>query len=771
METFKTLNGDDAKIVAEEESFLREIQNDIMQSFQRRRNDREHASKRLEGLRDEAVKAKADDLPALFDQMHTQRALMERSPEEKIPEPLSPYFAHMQLQENGKIRHVFLGRQTYLGYRKAPIIDWRHAPVARIFFNYREGDEYEEKLPGRLAMGTMVARRILSIEKGKLVQIVTPKKCYALMENGWHVNDGMMLPNLKGGAGTARRTQSIGTGQSGRPSPDIAALLDPDQFRILNSPSDDPLLILGGAGCGKTTVALHRMAYLNYKNPKKFNPKRMVVIVPEEGLVRLSGRLLQGLGLGKVEILTFDHWISRQARQIIRGLPRKVYPDTPGNVVRFKRHPAIRAAFKELVQQQVNELAKLCETKLPGFRPFSSLLRNRDDLSLLERIQLAEQEYLQNLKGAENKSKQQRRNVVHKFFDEVRREAMDVCQDRLDLFSNRDMLQWIVSHSQGQLAPVVIDQVLSHSVEQFGDSIQQRLQNVDSQKLATIDGTSLFEQERGEVSGTIDSEDFAILLELYFFKKGHASYRGSIKEYTHIVIDEAQDLAPLERNVLGRALAPDAAITIAGDSAQQIDPSTSFQSWEHVLDQLGVARVHANHLTTTYRSTEPIAAFAHKILGPFAPQRPPLAIKDGAPVSFSVFRNEGQLALMLNEALTDLITTEPHASIAIIAKEFETSQRLYEVLKDIPKTRLVYGGDFEFRPGIEITEASQVKGLEFDYVIIPDASFAIYHASPEDRRLMHVAATRAIHQLWVIALIEPSVIIKDIIPNTLEELT
>ena len=414
-----------------------------------------------------------------------------------------------------------------------------------------------------------------------------------------------------------------------------------------------------------------------------------------------------------------------------------------------------------MVRCQAEELVKGIEEKLPGSKKYTLPITRRQDLALLERIELFEGDYIKSLPGDNNKSKQQRIRVIKDYLNSVKSELMNVANDRIDLFSNRDVLNWIVQHSDGQLNEKMIDQVLSHSVEQFGETTQQRFSNIDAEKLSTIDGKSLMEQEEGELSGTIDAEDFAILLELYFYKKGQAHFKGRVKEYNHIVIDEAQDLAPLERNVLGRALSRDAAITIAGDAAQQIDPSTSFASWEQVLDELGVQRVHANHLTTTYRSSAQIADFAHKILGPIAPKRAPQAIKEGAEVSFSTFRNEGQLSLMLNEALTDLMINEPHASIAIISKDPATSKKLYDVLKDVPKTRLVVDGDFEFRPGVEITEAGQVKGLEFDYVIVPDASFGTYRDTPEDRRLLHVAATRAIHQLWMISLVEPAVIVKD----------
>ena len=106
----------------------------------------------------------------------------------------------------------------------------------------------------------------------------------------------------------------------------------------------------------------------------------------------------------------------------------------------------------------------------------------------------------------------------------------------------------------------------------------------------------------------------------------------------------------------------------------------------------------------------------------------------------------------LTETLTQLMLDEPLASVAVLTKTPEYAISLYKLLQDIPKVRLVEHGEFEFKAGIDITPASEVKGLEFDYVIVPDASRGVYLDKPEDRRLLHVAATRAIHQLWVISV-------------------
>jgi DNA helicase-2/ATP-dependent DNA helicase PcrA len=300
----------------------------------------------------------------------------------------------------------------------------------------------------------------------------------------------------------------------------------------------------------------------------------------------------------------------------------------------------------------------------------------------------------------------------------------------------------------------MIKDLISHTMDQLGQKAEDAYSGFQSDALETVDGRSLIQDEDEQsLAGSIDPEDFALLLELQAFKSGNkptASVKA--KTYTHMVIDEAQDLAPVELMALGRALDDDAAITIAGDAAQQIDPTHTFESWEKVLDILGLPRVNANFLTTTYRSPRTIAEFAQGVLGPISPANPPSAVREGLPVARTVFPNEGQMVVFLSETLTQIMLEEPLASVAVLTKTPDSARALYRLLEDIPRVRLVEQGEFDFKPGIDITSATGVKGLEFDYVIIPDASRDVYLDRPEDRRLLHVAATRAIHQLWVISV-------------------
>ena len=360
-------------VVSQQAGILDKIITSINAARRSRGLNLHKAGKRLKDLREEAARAKEADLPALFDQMNAQRALIEHDPGQALPDIRSPYFAHMELEEEGRRRHVLLGYQTFLECQGLPVIDWRHAPVSRIFFNYREGEEYEEELPGRIAEGVVISRHILTIRGGRLMRVQAGGgEGWMLNEAGqWTGDRQSLMPDLQGGEGQASRGQASGpgTGQGGRPAPEVAALLDRDQYRLLSEDDGEPLLILGGAGCGKTTVALHRLASLNYKEPGRFAPKKMLVVVPEEGLRRLSSRILGGLGIGAAPVTTFAAWAARQAWFCLGGLPKKVCQDTPGDVVRIKRHPAFLEAFALLARDRAAGIASQTRTAGAGSRP------------------------------------------------------------------------------------------------------------------------------------------------------------------------------------------------------------------------------------------------------------------------------------------------------------------------------------------------------------------------------------------------------------------
>ena len=646
---------------------------------------------RLRDLREEALEATPKDLPTVFQEMGLVRAVMERQRPDAIPDPAAPYFAHLRIRDGGELRDYCLGRHTFVdraaGVR---VVDWRFAPVAGLFYRYREGEEFEEPFPGRVARGEVVARRVVVVSRGVLTRVAAGRRTLERGPDGrWRASAAEAA--LGGGAGSAARAGALGTGagQRGRAeAPEVTALLDPEQFEAVSAPADRPLLVLGSAGSGKTTVALHRLARIAFEDPRRFPPARLQVVVPEPGLARLAARLLEPLGLDKAAVRTLESW-SRGAFQSAFGAPPpRLFSDTPALVSRLKRHPAL-----------------------------FELLRRRPHLARRRRPTLLE----------------------------LRRELSDLLVDRAFLAA-------VVAAAAGDLPTTAIEETLRHTRLQLAPPSDERLSGVDADRRETLDGKGLDEDTPEEAAGTLDPEDLPVLLFLSALRGGASGRRAA-----HLVVDEAEDVTLFELYALGASLTGHS-VTLAGDESQQT--FSSYAGWPQALRALGAEGAATVRLATTYRCPRPVAELAQAVLGPLAPAGPPRAGKEGVPVARFDFPTEAHAQLFLVGALRDLLEREPEASAAVVCNGPELARGFHRLLADLPEARLALDGRFSFRAGVDVTDVASVKGLEFDYVVVPDASARAYPDSDEARRRLHVAVTRAAHQLWIACPGSPTPILR-----------
>ena len=338
--------------IAEEEALLRRVRAALEARGRPARVAAAMSADELRELRDEAMAARDDDAVAVLHELALQQTLWARrtgrADRGPGPDPQSPYLAHLRLREGDEVRDYLLGHATFIDARAGiRIVDWRVAPVAQIFYRYREGDPFEEAFPGRVVRGVVEARRALVIHGGELKQIVGGDFALWRRPDGiWAEEDRSSFAFAPGGAGSAARAGSLGVGVGARDARlDVTALLDAEQHRAIRQPPDEPLLVLGSAGSGKTTVALHRLASLSARDPQRFPITRARVVVPEEGLARLSARLLAPLGAGEAQVRTLDDAAVAFARRVFGNLP-PLCRDTPALVTSTKRHPALFDALR-----------------------------------------------------------------------------------------------------------------------------------------------------------------------------------------------------------------------------------------------------------------------------------------------------------------------------------------------------------------------------------------------------------------------------------------
>jgi DNA helicase-2/ATP-dependent DNA helicase PcrA len=172
-------------------------------------------------------------------------------------------------------------------------------------------------------------------------------------------------------------------------------------------------------------------------------------------------------------------------------------------------------------------------------------------------------------------------------------------------------------------------------------------------------------------------------------------------------------------------------------------------------------------LQVSYRSTEQIVHFAELVLGPLAARQAPQAVRSGVPVELFTFAHTGDAVGYLAEALRELSLDEPQASIAVVARFPEQADLYHSGLRqaEIPNLRRIAEQDFPFKPGVDVTDLRQVKGLEFDYVVLVEVNQSTYPVDDESRHLLHIGATRAAHQLWLLSTGKPS----DLLPAELRQ--
>ena len=576
------------------------------------------------------------------------------------PSASAPYFAHMRLETDGRIRDILLGPDTKTGGSVA-IIDWRNAPLAEVFFSCVDGDDYEIDAGERTLTGTLVERNLVRFAQGELCEIEAAEGRLALQDGNWHWE-------TEPPPGLALRPEAARLRQS---SP-ADVVLDAAQRRIVELPAGQAVLLLGEAGFGKTTVALHRLARL----AERAGPRlRAAVIVPTEGLRRLSAALLERMGVDGVEVWLYDRWAGVQARRAFRKLPERESQDASAGVIRIKRDPALRAVLAELAARR------------PG--------------------------------------RQTRR------------------RDLLHLFGDRVLMQKLAAASQQGIGAGMVAEVLEHTHIQFSTTAEEEFAHVDAERLVTVDGRSIDDGTPTEDAGTLDTEDYAVLFELDRLRAENTGAKPvQPHQYDCLVLDEGQEFATLELALLSRALAPGGSLIVAGDAAQQVDPTACFSDWDGSMAELGCAAFQTAVLEISYRCPPDVTELARRVLDGGDLPWPP-----GPSTVCLQFANECHQADWLTRQLRTLQTSDPRASAALICRTPEAARRLYQHLRRGLGLRLALDGDYQFVGGINVTSVQEAKGLEFDYVVVPDASASVYPPTPTSRRALYVAVTRASHQL------------------------
>ena len=774
----KPIQEAELRIIQEEEYNLQRLQ--AFSPVIEKNKSREDILDQMATISEQIPEAGEDDLTSLNEQLMRLNILLAQ--EEQMNEEgvnlNNPYFAHIRLTEAGKTRDLYVGNQVYqTPDRLMQIIDWKVSPISMIYFLYEAGDEYEEEIDGRLFEGEMELKRIIKISNGELVRIQQGELLLVKEKNNRWQKYVEQRYLLKGGAESAARPgvskvvdPKLGIDRQGnirkdKLLPEITALIDADQFALITRPESGFVVIQGTAGSGKTTVALHRVAWLYFRDPQRFNPKSMMVMVFNKALATYISKVLPSLGVHHVKTEVFEDWASRCRIRLLQNRLPKHYSDrTPVSVIRFKKHPALLTIIREFITEKNerfnSELTELLENKGIGDFPTWEL----QQMPFISRLYTL-QEWIEGEKtingasfkyGVEVSSRIQR--LISDFIDLEKTRLDMVIIFWEELFTNFEFLRQRFKELAGD---DLSDAELSVIEEWQKNQYVQRLSLGETEKADLFEIFTGNEKKLNEMP-TLDYEDDPILL--YFYQhlfKEIVSRGGRSLELSHLMVDEVQDLSPVELSVLLKTLKEPASITLAGDVNQKMIEQSGFMDWERMFESLGLQGQAVSTLTIGYRSTFEIMTFALDLLGDLAITNEVTATRNGPPIELFHFANQGELVYFLAKSLKELTIIEPNASICLVCLNPEDATSYFQLLDrmELNDLRLVSDQDFPFTPGIDITDIKQVKGLEFDYVILLDVDSEHYPDNDYSRYLLHIGATRAAHQLWLMNCGDPSSIL------------
>jgi DNA helicase-2/ATP-dependent DNA helicase PcrA len=830
-----TIVQDELKLLAAVQKSLAERQlADIVES---------EFEKELVSLRDQIADARLEDVAPLVAEMYRLQALGSRTGNGRsLPVDVNaPYFGHLRLKEGNKVRDVLVGNRGFMpagAQGGFAIVDWRNAPVSRIYYRYEEGDDYEENFGGRPASGTVLVRRTVSIIEGELRRITWPEGSVAKRKDGsWVRTSHGEKPTLRGGQGIAARPGVAA--QLERPKTRgklgvvgdeslredkhlqaITALIDKHQFDMITKPDSGIVILQGGAGSGKTTVALHRAAYLAFNAPQIFSPKKMAIVVKSPALTEYIARVLPSLGVEGTKCFTLGDWMEKTRKKVLPELKFGRIEEAPAAVARVKKHPAVLHLMERAVADEADAIGEeLVEraASAPAKAAVKKQWSLHGKLALVPRMREM-QKWLQSAQA-------QRAGLGPRDAADcqgVLRRAKSPAQDVMTMWGQvltdgNALFEAIEARSPGMFARAEIDEVVRYVTlqaeeldvededeDEADDEASEKAERAQRREredaadalgvrrgggLSSDDvGVTMGEEEEGEGGdddalargvgvdgrqvdddsprGKLDEHDDPLLLRLVQLKQGSLPLPGSQKtiQYEHLIVDEAQDLSPTDISVLRGVLTKRESMTLAGDTAQKLIFDNGFDDWKSLLKDLGISGVELEPLRISYRSTREVTQFSRAVLGPLADPVEPITPRSGSPVEHFNFGTTGEAMAFVAEALRSLVMRERRASCAVIARYAAQANTYYEGLRnaEVPSLRRVLGKEFSFEPGIDVVDVTQIKGLEYDYVLLVETNASTYPEQMEARHLLHIASTRAVHQLWVTSVGHASPLLPDL---------
>lgn len=632
----------------------------------------------------------------------------------------SPYFGRIDYQQQTQTapHKIYIGRSAISNNSDLVVYDWR-SPICSLYYDSELGPVTYSSPVGKQE-GNLLLKRQLLIKDGKLLNAV---------DSNLVSEDELLLPYLNVNADDRMKT--------------IIASIQKEQNAIIRADNKN-LIVQGVAGSGKTSVALHRIAYQIYLLGDKARANQFLVIGPNEYFLNYVSSVLPELETTPVTQKTLLE-LMREYTELDLTLDSQVtfkkgQEELQKQISSFKSSNEYYRLLEDFMQECINGIGLV-----------------EEDFKIDGKIVFSKEEIRQRLMGAEGKNFDFKN--MYKFYKSLFKETKDDIYEQL----NEEYRKKYISLPKGdpkRKQYIAQSEELRKLIKEQGEKLLDKYFKQINKNCLSLYVSFIASLDEKHTSLTIDGIHQLQKDTLKAIRKKHIlfedipallyiKYRLTNKKlnYSNVIIDEAQDYSPFTFYVLKQVF-PNAKFNIYGDIAQAIYPYRSISSWEELNDSVFENDCTLLELSKSYRTTIEITETANSVLETLGLNPAQPVIRHGVNVVYEDTSDNNDIKV---KKINEWVETG-YKTIAVICKDDNEAQKVQEELANSEiNSKYISNKDKEYEAGVFVLSVASAKGLEFDCTIINDASSNIYNAESDvDMHLLYVASTRALHEQLVL---------------------
>ncbi|GAA0743217.1 RNA polymerase recycling motor HelD [Clostridium oceanicum] len=674
----------------------------------------------------------------------------------------TPYFSRIDFTEKLRdLEKIYIGKigLNNVDESEELVVDWR-APIADLYYSGTEGETFYNAPQGRIE-GKLSLKRKFIINNGKLkdafdegINKVIIKSDKADGEN--ELIDEFLKENLEFSSGSKLK--------------DIVATIQKEQNDIIRCDRGKSIIVQGSAGSGKTTVALHRLAYLLYKYKGTLSGEDILVVAPNTLFLDYISEILPGLGVEKVKQKTF-----KELSIEFLNLKSNIYSKDEKLAKIMECNDKIKSKF--IINTSKIKSSMIYKTMMDRYIKYLEHEGLSSDNIKVSHYTLFDAEEIKRLfiKDLKHLPINKRKDEIKRYFKRKLKEKLEKINSRID----REYY-FIIESVKSKIED---SKKRREEIINFYDKRDDKKEKIKEKSLEVIDSyfknwkydnikeiyLSLFKDEEifDKVTGgsvpkalrdymideiksnmeknIVDSDDIAAMLYLNFKIKGEKD-----QLFKHIVVDEAQDYSPFQMYVL-KYMSDNDCFTIVGDVGQSIYYYKGIDNWNKFIKDVYDEDIKYIPLSQSYRSTVEIVNFANKVL-----EKQNNNIDLGKPVlrhglEPQIVEYEKELDFVKKvDDIVKKVCEEGKTTVAVIGKNIKQCRDIEKILSNSENQwELIEDSDKKFESNYMILPSYMTKGLEFDCSIIFDCDKENYKDNELDKRLLYVILTRALHMEYI----------------------